>query len=421
MRMHAVVDDVSGRPQTSTGGPFTYVAIKPGTLFRAEVWAETGTQIRRDALTGRQRIGASRKDDYGLVRIRVVDPPKLEDEHKALRKGEVFTALAVTDLVLTGSRGQADPSMDAWARELSAVLGTQVTPYEETPEAAGDEVKDGPWLKYVRYEGWQRSWGLGRPSIVGIARGSVAEFRAGGEVAAESIESLVATGVGVRRAEGFGRVVVNPRQLSGANLRMSLFPGADEPADASEAVLEPEPQGTRPPPAEPDSTTGRLIYAAWVDAVRAAALRAAEKSEVRVKYLPASATRSQLGTLRALAMGLEAEHAGPPPGATARIVGVRDAQKWIQGVRDAGKDKWTPASLNALMALFPTANEAWGTTDPTHPIHPIWRVLFGNQSEVPQRAAERLGQFNFARVTAAAVKGFLVGAVRAAQAEGDRA
>jgi CRISPR-associated protein Csx10 len=203
-----VIDDRAGRPIAERGGPFTNVAIEAGSRFRAEVWLPTGFGVDWSGLDhSRQRIGSSRKDDYGLVEITAVEIPEAQPDEGddrgntvAPEKGAEFTALAVTDLVLTDSRGAPDLTVEAWARELSTALGgVKVTPVKDS----------GPWLAVTRHEGWQRAWGLARPSIIAIAAGSVAKFTADDAVTTGALERLAAEGVGLRRTEGFGRVAIN--------------------------------------------------------------------------------------------------------------------------------------------------------------------------------------------------------------------
>jgi hypothetical protein len=471
---HAVIDDQLGRPIAERGGPFTNVAIAPGVVFRAQVWAPKDSAMDRNKLPGSARLGTSRKDDYGLVELSTVDPPQSDTPPGGLRAREPITVLALSDIVLTDDRFAFAPTLEAWAQELSRALKTEVTPWKATgaggrvgaesevcaggkalgtangtpaetdgdqparaggdqapntgtsapteidsagpTKASGDQAsetgdvsaqermasREGPWLKQVRYEGWQRSWGLPRPSIVAIAAGSVARFTVSTDVTDEAVAQAVAEGLGERRAEGFGRIAVNPSCLAKDSLKAPRGGEEDElvagPQDSDRdesAKATPDEAGEfagevrdgivgKARENSTDPATRLLVEAAWIARIQAAAERAAQDKKRREAHLPPSVNSTQLGALRSLALGLsvveeEPECAGGPGcagdpkrsgGAQRTVRGADRARSWLNSLEPTAQG-WSKETLKNLGALFRYAAAQCWRRD-----HPIWDVLF---------------------------------------------
>jgi CRISPR-associated protein Csx10 len=92
------------------------------------------------------------------------------------------------------------------------------------------------WGRPARVGGWHAASGLPKPVELALAMGSVAVLHRGEEPGQEQLRRLAAEGIGLRRAEGFGSVEVNP-----VPWRRSLPPPAGEADEgaAAPSVLAP--------------------------------------------------------------------------------------------------------------------------------------------------------------------------------------
>jgi CRISPR-associated protein Csx10 len=224
---HNVIDDLVQRPTERVGGVYTHETIPAGSVLRGEVRLPAQWQaVAIEALAGRWRIGRASKDEYGLVDVTVqLGRTRPARPAQVPAGGGLVIWLAATALV-----------RDRWlqpvtdARRLRSVLA----------EVLGVELVDpatGPaavlWVD--RRESWHGGWGLPRTSLVGVGAGSVLRSVAPAGVPAKALARLATDGIGERRAEGFGRVVVNPPVL--AEPAITLVP-VDEPAGVQRSAGE---------------------------------------------------------------------------------------------------------------------------------------------------------------------------------------
>lgn len=140
-------------------------------------------------------LGGAHTAGYGHVRV--TSPTVVEHwtEYTSVDRvdDEVVIVTLLSDAILRGPDGQFRADMDgALARLL------------ETPELEAKRT-------YQRVElvgGFNRKWGLPLVQTWALQAGSVFVYDAA-HVDAARLRSLVATGIGERRAEGFGRIAVN--------------------------------------------------------------------------------------------------------------------------------------------------------------------------------------------------------------------
>ncbi len=214
-RTHNTVSDASQRPEDY--GVYTYDAIAVGSRLASDVLVMRGSAVaealaRYFAVPEHQTIhgqlGRSKNREYGRVELQVGVPKDWEfASHAATRTDEVLLWLASPWLVrgptlrLEVSTATLEASF-AKALGLSGQAGVRL-----------DERRS--FVRARRIDSWQRSWGLPRPSLPGVAEGSVLVFRIDSPLADLGIrlQKLQATGVGERRGEGFGEVIVNPPWL----------------------------------------------------------------------------------------------------------------------------------------------------------------------------------------------------------------
>ncbi|WP_114859536.1 RAMP superfamily CRISPR-associated protein [Azospirillum brasilense] len=347
LHTHNTIDDSVQRPTEKVGGLYAYRAIPAGTVLRSEILARPGLAgaleepAVRERLTGGHRLGRSKKDDFGAVRIEVAGP---------LVTGQPLAAAAPltgadaadivvwcqSDLLLRGPALRPAVRAADLAEAVERVLGGSVT---VTPPVSG-LVRTA--IRTRRLESWHEGWGLPRPSLVAIAAGSCAVLRVSPPPSAETLRALEAEGLGERRAEGYGAIAIDPPLLAGGTLAL-----ADERAETE--------AGDRPAaPAVGGDFAERIEEEAWRDALRQAALVAGADEEVRkAMWLTPNGDgapgMSQLGNLRVQVQALRTWQDAPA------VLGWFDQ---LESVKQRRK-RWPEQTRKAFMALFEDRDAVW--------------------------------------------------------------
>ena len=209
-QMHNSVDDTLQRPSEDTGGLYSYVAVAPGQSFRALI--QMTPQILA-ALTSRglpevASVGASRKDDYGQCRLTWTPV-----DSAAPRNGDVteLSLWCTTPLIVDSVLDQSQVA--AIERTVARSLGVQSSQCRLDVERSR--------FRPTRLDSWHSRWGVPRPSIIGLAAGSVLRVVVDTPVSGATLSSLETNGVGRRTTEGFGSVIVNDPLLDRSELSMS--------------------------------------------------------------------------------------------------------------------------------------------------------------------------------------------------------
>jgi CRISPR-associated protein Csx10 len=219
---HAVIDDDAGRPAADRGGVFTYLGIAPGTLLVSDIVLPAGAGLRL-AAGDRLRLGRSRKDDFGEVRVRGVEivtaPPAA-----ALAAGAAVRVWCVSDVLVRDVWGAPDPSPQALAAELTRRLGVAVT---VTAQDARGPVAHAH--RAARRDSFHTRWGRPRPTLAGMAAGSVVTLSVAGPVPAEILAAVRRDGIGERTAEGFGQVRFDAPEVTVAEPRLAPLAEAARP------------------------------------------------------------------------------------------------------------------------------------------------------------------------------------------------
>jgi hypothetical protein len=263
---HNSVSDALQRPSEDVGGVFTYEGIAPGQVFRASVVMPTSIAdaLFLDAerfLRKRSGIGTSRKDDYGDVQL-TWDRRSLAEESPVSVSGNSLQIWCVADVVLPHHPGigLAESAKQAIAQTLGVsenVLSVDVAKTRVRP---------------MRVDSWHGRWGLPRATMFGIAAGScISVTWNGAEITNASVSELIREGIGARRAEGFGSVVVNNEMLSIANGKIES-PDSVKRSDEERSI-----------PDKLSTALSRAITMAIRDSVR---IRAAEIAQLATSELP---------------------------------------------------------------------------------------------------------------------------------------
>ena len=225
IRAHNSINDVSQRPDASVGGLFTYEAIAAGSTFRAILRIDMPTSPSSpstseivDALTGEASIGTSRKDDYGSVVITASElaSPRLT---ATITANQSFLLWCTSPIVVV-DRNTLRPSptasavVDALAEAMSALTDGNPGHLEIVhTDGESPDVR----LRTERIEGFHARWGLPQLSLPVVAAGSVIRLTCSSALETETITALESSGIGLRTAEGFGRIRIQPEELSRAS------------------------------------------------------------------------------------------------------------------------------------------------------------------------------------------------------------
>ena len=220
---HAVIDDDAGRPTQDRGGVFTYLGLAPGTVLASDIVLPAGVRLRL-ARGDRLRLGRSRKDDFGHVLVEDVREVPMPEVPGAAA-GDLLRVWCVSDVLLRDPSGAADPTPAALAAELSHLLGA---PAEAVTQDPGGPVASA--FRAARRESFHSRWGRPRPSLLGLAAGSVVTVRLGADVPGQRLAGVQRDGLGERTVEGFGQVRFNAAEVTIAEPVLIRDPVVTRPA-----------------------------------------------------------------------------------------------------------------------------------------------------------------------------------------------
>ena len=187
------------KPNTRTdeNAVYRYDAIAEGEVFEGAIVASDDfdlAPLQALLVPGEALfLGGAHTAGYGraLIEDVVLDFGWEEYEPAEAIEGKVVLTL-LSDLILRGDAGQVDADLDA---ALSHLLGFKVTAQQRFQQ-----------LQLVG--GFNRKWGLPLVQDWALGAGSVYVY-ADVRIDPEALQTLLAPGIGERRAEGFGRVAVN--------------------------------------------------------------------------------------------------------------------------------------------------------------------------------------------------------------------
>jgi len=340
-RTHNSISDDEQRPTADVGGVFTYEAIAAGQQFVSTIQLPQevadvlfSAQNNETSLPVSGAIGSSRKDDYGHVSLYWDQQPSRSETNETNEKRLVLWCTSDVIINSLPGRGIADAITQTISQQFSLSAQDISVDLKATR------------LRPSRVEAWQSRWGLPRTSLFGIAAGSCIALSIGNaERASEVASAIQKHGMGVRRAEGFGSVVVNHPLLNTVSGTLQNSVAASESLGSANVPSSPTMQAT--------------IGASIRDAIRR---KATEVARQQTQELPAwwSPSRGgvtdgqnhQFAILRRYAMN------------TSSPLTDDDKEQF-----DHDLDAWDSNSRKAAWSLLSTPSTAWETLgDFTHPL-----------------------------------------------------
>ncbi len=202
VNVHTQRDAELGHATEKEGAIYRYIALPAGLILEGAVLAEdeiidTKKFQELQASLNKKTIllGKARTAGYGKVWIETTTLKLNEGGELPTAKVDSFTLTLLSPAIVRDENGQ--PALDI-STALKARLGIKENEkLEITKTCQRAEVVGG----------FNRTWGLPLPQVTAIAAGSFFQIKA--DVEAKQLAALQETGIGERRAEGFGRVAVN--------------------------------------------------------------------------------------------------------------------------------------------------------------------------------------------------------------------
>jgi CRISPR-associated protein Csx10 len=339
---HNIVDDAVQRPTSNTGGVYTYEAIASGTIFQAEVRLRKHlansigqTQAHwQKVLGGETAIGQSKKDDYGRVIVEVLDV-KAEPSSSSKPKQDIkeLTVWLLSDMLLRDDRLRPTNDFEYLKKQLEDRLDIKLKSPDQKIGIARSH----------RIDSWQVRWQLPRPSLVGLGAGSCIRFEiTTGELDSDGLGAIERSGIGERRAEGYGQVCFNHPLLSQSLSGLTYSKASDEDKSQED------------PPVNliPLQRYARIIErAAWQKAIQQKVLARAKdyKTLLYIGIEKDKPTMSQLGALRSVLSQVQ------------NFSDTNQAILWLANIRanKSRSGKWLNQSLEKIGRYLTEANLIW--------------------------------------------------------------
>jgi len=343
VRTHNTVQDDVQKPTEEVGGVFTYEAIAAGARLKSEIWLRKRLidDLPLQKLKGQSTtvsIGRAKKAGYGTVTLTAEVGPALPPT-TVNGNSNKFALYLASDLLLPVLPGK-DTSPGAVLRD--AIYGA----------TGGAVTIDGGEIRTARTDGWIARWGLPRPSYITIRAGSTTYVS--GTCSNDQRAKLQREGLGLRRSEGFGQILIDPDFVTSSLADAVKF---DHTSITKAANADPGKIGIPAPLHE----FARLVEdAALKDAIRFHAERAIASESQRKKHLGWSIKRedadntgkpnmSQLGAFRSVLGGLLDEN------------DLKRASSFITAIEKTDrKAKWGDDAIKKLDTLLHDPGQIWG-------------------------------------------------------------
>ncbi len=207
INIHNQRDRKRGKGIEGSGAVFRYDAIDAGQTFQAVVLCESDQDkaIIESLLQPEDiLLGGSKRAGYGHARIELLPNDSDWDEvgndcQERLERDENLTITLLSDTIIRNEYGQTVSDPEALRKLISELLNLE----EELKFKEG-----GIYASSLIVGDFNGKWGLPLPQTPAFAAGSVFVFEKV-DLDLKRVKTLEGQGIGERRVDGFGRVVVN--------------------------------------------------------------------------------------------------------------------------------------------------------------------------------------------------------------------
>ncbi len=365
---HNTIRDDVQRPDQEIGGIYNYQNIGAGTILQAEVRLRKGLAdyLEKDwwkSIAGQEKIGQSKKDDYGLVDLKT---ELIETSDKRVQnKNTELTVWLLSDVLLRDDRLRPTTSLEDFRKALQEQLNQGLEPSDLIKLEIRPKNEDtiSAIARSRRTESWQVRWGLPRPSLVGLMAGSCIVFQVSqGKLEPIKLAKIEMSGIGERTAEGYGQICFNDPLLTKP---------APKECHKSQTNCTHDSNSPKEPmflsKKNSDFDYARIIERqAWRDAIQKASLLLAKTKNSRFKILGieleqeegkqekiSKPSMSQLGILRSIFKQL---HQGDNDQ-------IKSVEQWLSKLENERKNKWHPESFDKLKKLVANPSYIWDLID----------------------------------------------------------
>lgn len=207
INIHNQRDRKRGKGIEGSGAVFRYDAIDAEQTFQAVVLCNSDQDkaiIESLLQAGDIFLGGSRRAGYGYTKIELLPNDSDWDEvgndcQERLERDENLTITLLSDTIIRNEYGQTASDPEALRKLLSDLLNLE-------KELKFKEV--GIYASSLIVGGFNSKWGLPLPQTPAFGAGSVFIFEKV-DLDLKRVKTLEEQGIGERRVDGFGRVVVN--------------------------------------------------------------------------------------------------------------------------------------------------------------------------------------------------------------------
>jgi CRISPR-associated protein Csx10 len=199
-----------GRGTDSSGAVFRYDAIDAGQVFQAVVLCDDKEDFDAIKLlltpTNDKEIintwlGGSQSAGYGHVTLNLLPDDddwteiKIDWEERSQHQTNLTVTL-LSDTIIRDECGQSTTDPKQFAKLISEALDPELKHIDT-------------YANSLNVGGFNRKWGLPLPQVPALAAGSVFVFERPQELDSQQVTDLEVQGIGERRVDGFGRVILN--------------------------------------------------------------------------------------------------------------------------------------------------------------------------------------------------------------------
>jgi CRISPR-associated protein Csx10 len=206
LNVHTQRDARKGRSTKDSGDIYRYESLAAGLQLQALILTTSDQSEEIVKWLGGTTlwIGRARRAGYGKAVITEVEQPDYwresgtDDSPAALKAGEELHIAFTSDALLRNKNGQA--TLDPCGALETAL---------DLPNESLTSLPDRLWAESKIVGGFNRKWGLALPQTVALAAGSVFVYETKVPINWEKLAELERNGIGERRNEGFGCVLVD--------------------------------------------------------------------------------------------------------------------------------------------------------------------------------------------------------------------
>ena len=179
---------------------FRYEAIKEGNYFKGSILCnndEYAKEVKEILENGLFYFGGSKGSGYGLCEISNVSIDEDMEENKLLSEKKItkeFTIVLTSDIIYRNALGEYK----------SYIPETLI---EDKLNIRNVSLRES-FVETDYFTGYNNKWGYRIPKVLGIKAGSVFTYTFDGEINPKDILEFMNEGIGLRKSEGFGRIII---------------------------------------------------------------------------------------------------------------------------------------------------------------------------------------------------------------------